>query len=60
MAKTLETSSLRRVASTLMPTKWGLFKATGYVQDVANGSAEGYQPHFAHALPPVDLPSTTA
>src|SRR6266498_1505704 len=39
MAKTLETSSLRRVASTSMPTKWGLFKATGYVQDAANGNA---------------------
>src|SRR6266542_1019278 len=39
MAKTLESSSLRRVASTSMPTKWGLFKATGYVQDAANGNA---------------------
>jgi 3,4-dihydroxy-2-butanone 4-phosphate synthase/GTP cyclohydrolase II len=38
MAKMLETSSLTRVASTRMPTKWGLFKATGYVQDLADGN----------------------
>ena len=39
MANGIETGPPRRIASTLMPTKWGLFKATGYVQDVANGSA---------------------
>jgi len=33
------TGPLKRVASTRMPTKWGLFKAIGYVQDGANGSA---------------------
>ncbi len=39
MAKTLKTSSLRRVAFTRMPTRWGLFEAIGYAQDVTNGSA---------------------
>jgi 3,4-dihydroxy-2-butanone 4-phosphate synthase/GTP cyclohydrolase II len=33
------TGPLKRVASTRLPTKWGLFKAIGYVQDGANGSA---------------------
>jgi 3,4-dihydroxy-2-butanone 4-phosphate synthase/GTP cyclohydrolase II len=33
------TGPLKRIASTRMPTKWGLFKAIGYVQDGANGSA---------------------
>jgi hypothetical protein len=32
-----QTGLLWRIASTRMPTKWGLFKATGYVQDVADG-----------------------
>jgi 3,4-dihydroxy-2-butanone 4-phosphate synthase/GTP cyclohydrolase II len=39
MGERAETGAIRRIASTRMPTKWGLFKATGYVQDVANGSA---------------------
>ncbi len=39
MTTTLESSSLRRVASTRMPTKWGLFKASGYVQVGATGNA---------------------
>ena len=39
MGKTLKTSSLRRVALTRMPTRWGLFEAIGYAQDVTNGSA---------------------
>ena len=33
------TGPLKRIASTRMPTKWGLFKAIGYLQDGANGSA---------------------
>jgi GTP cyclohydrolase II/3,4-dihydroxy-2-butanone 4-phosphate synthase len=39
MGARAETGATRRIASTRMPTKWGLFKATGYVQDVANASA---------------------
>jgi len=35
----IATAPLKRVASTRIPTKWGLFKAIGYVQDGANGSA---------------------
>ncbi len=38
MAKTLETSSLRRVASTRMPTQWGMFHSIVYVQDAAGGA----------------------
>jgi 3,4-dihydroxy-2-butanone 4-phosphate synthase/GTP cyclohydrolase II len=36
---TIGTGALRRIASTRMPTSWGMFKAIGYVQDGANGSA---------------------
>ena len=35
----IETGTLKRIASTRMPTKWGLFKALGYAQGGANGSA---------------------
>src|SRR5258705_7715522 len=35
----IATGPLKRVASTRIPTKWGLFKAIGYVQEGANGSA---------------------
>jgi 3,4-dihydroxy-2-butanone 4-phosphate synthase/GTP cyclohydrolase II len=35
------TEQLKRTASTRIPTKWGLFKAIGYVHDGANGSANG-------------------
>jgi len=32
-----ETRMLRRVATTRMPTKWGMFRATGFEREIANG-----------------------
>src|SRR6202030_3171327 len=40
-AKTMraaQTGLLRRVASTRMPTRWGMFDAIGYERDVSNGT----------------------
>jgi 3,4-dihydroxy-2-butanone 4-phosphate synthase/GTP cyclohydrolase II len=40
-AKTMRaapSSALRRIASTRMPTKWGMFHAIGFERDVANGT----------------------
>jgi len=39
MANRVETGPARRIASTRLPTRWGLFEAIGYAQDVTNGSA---------------------
>ncbi len=39
MANRVETGPARRIASTRLPTRWGLFEALGYAQDVTNGSA---------------------
>jgi 3,4-dihydroxy-2-butanone 4-phosphate synthase/GTP cyclohydrolase II len=39
MAIGIGAGPLKRIASTRLPTKWGLFKAIGYVQDGGNGSA---------------------
>jgi 3,4-dihydroxy-2-butanone 4-phosphate synthase/GTP cyclohydrolase II len=38
MAIGIGTGPLKRIASTRMATKWGLFQAIGYVQDGANGN----------------------
>jgi 3,4-dihydroxy-2-butanone 4-phosphate synthase/GTP cyclohydrolase II len=38
MANRVETGPARRIASTRLPTRWGLFEAIGYAQDVTNGS----------------------
>src|SRR6266700_5723609 len=39
MGNRVETGPARRIASTRLPTRWGLFEAIGYAQDVTNGSA---------------------
>ncbi len=37
MKATPETGMLWRVASALMPTKWGMFRATGFKREIASG-----------------------
>jgi 3,4-dihydroxy 2-butanone 4-phosphate synthase/GTP cyclohydrolase II len=37
MSRTAMTGILWRVATTRMPTKWGMFRATGYEREFANG-----------------------
>ena len=40
-AKTMraaQTGALWRIASTRMPTKWGMFEAIGFERDVSNGT----------------------
>jgi 3,4-dihydroxy 2-butanone 4-phosphate synthase / GTP cyclohydrolase II len=37
MSRTAKTGVLWRVATTRMPTKWGMFRATGYEREFANG-----------------------
>src|SRR5271165_4848948 len=37
MKTAAETGRLRRVATARMPTKWGMFHATGFERTVANG-----------------------
>jgi GTP cyclohydrolase II len=36
--RTAQTGILWRVATTRMPTKWGMFSATGFERQVSNGS----------------------
>src|SRR6266567_5094937 len=33
-----ETGTVRRVATTRMPTKWGIFQAIGFAREIPNGS----------------------
>src|SRR4051794_14112981 len=33
-----QTETLRRIASTKLPTKWGMFDTLGYERDVSNGT----------------------
>ena len=42
---TAQTGTLWRIVSTRMPTKWGMFDATGFERDVSNGN-----PRKARAL----------
>ena len=35
---TAQTGTLWRIASTRMPTKWGMFDAIGFERDVSNGT----------------------
>jgi len=37
MKPTAEIGTVRRVASTRMPTSWGMFRALGFERDVLNG-----------------------
>ncbi len=39
MMRTAQTEVLWRVATTRMPTRWGMFRATGYEREFANGIA---------------------
>src|SRR6478672_6757097 len=39
MKAAAQTGVLWRVATTRMPTKWGMFRATGYEREFANGNA---------------------
>ena len=39
MMRTAQSGVLWRVATTRMPTKWGMFRATGYEREFANGIA---------------------
>src|SRR6266545_6875329 len=38
MKPTAETGTVRRVATTRMPTKWGIFQAIGFEREISNGS----------------------
>jgi hypothetical protein len=38
MTGIVQVGPLWRVASTRMPTKWGMFDAIGYERDVSNGT----------------------
>lgn len=38
MAGTAQVGMVRRVASTRMPTRWGLFRTFGFERDISNGS----------------------
>src|SRR2546430_10089947 len=37
MKRTAQIGTVRRVASTRMPTKWGMFRALGFERDILNG-----------------------
>src|SRR6266404_5670540 len=37
MKSTAQIGTVRRVASTRMPTKWGMFRALGFERDILNG-----------------------
>src|SRR5215813_11087341 len=38
LPSTIATGTLRRVASTRMPTRWGVFRALGFMRETGNGS----------------------
>jgi len=38
MKPTAETGTVRRVATTRMPTQWGIFQAIGFEREISNGS----------------------
>jgi 3,4-dihydroxy-2-butanone 4-phosphate synthase/GTP cyclohydrolase II len=38
MIKTAQIDTVRRIATTQLPTKWGVFQVTGYEREVVNGS----------------------
>src|SRR5216683_1401059 len=38
MKPNAQTRTVRRVANTRMPTKWGMFQALGFERDVSNGT----------------------
>src|SRR5207253_5639137 len=37
MKQTAQSGTVRRVASTKMPTRWGMFRALGFERDILNG-----------------------
>jgi hypothetical protein len=37
MKRTTQIGTVRRVASTRMPTRWGMFRALGFERDILNG-----------------------
>src|SRR5207244_12075678 len=37
MKATVQIGTVRRVASTRMPTRWGMFRALGFERDILNG-----------------------
>src|SRR5882724_9728274 len=37
MKRTAQIGTVRRVASTQMPTRWGMFRAVGFERDILNG-----------------------